>query len=90
MSTREEFEAWAISVGVVLSTQEDGTYTYASMRFALDAYQAATSRQDAKIKALRASLNWALSNISEEPYEWSSEEDADAHNAAIAAAKETP
>jgi len=90
MSTREEYEAWAISVGVVLSTQEDGTYTYASMRFALDAYQAATSRQDAKIKALRASLNWALSNISEEPYEWSSEEDADAHNAAIAAAKETP
>ena len=38
---------------------------------------------------LRDSLTWALSNISEEHYGWPSEEDADAHNAAIAAAKET-
>ena len=53
-------------------------------------YQAATSRQEARIEALRDSLNWALSSIIEEPYEWSSEENMDAHNAAIAAAKETP
>ena len=56
MSTRESFESWAASVGAVLSTQEDGSYTYASMRFALDAYQAATSRQEVKIKALVKAL----------------------------------
>ena len=44
--------------------------------------------QEAKIKALRDSLTWALSNISEEHYGWPSDEDAAAHNAAIAAAKE--
>ena len=38
---------------------------------------------------LRDSLTWALSNISEEHYGWPSDEDAAAHNAAIAAAKET-
>jgi len=49
---------------------------------------AATSRQEAQVKALRDSLTWALSNISEEHYGWPSDEDAAAHNAAIAAAKE--
>ena len=54
-----------------------------------DALKADAERQDAKIKALRDSLTWALSNISEEHYGWPSDEDAAAHNAAIAAAKET-
>ena len=53
-----------------------------------EGHKAATSRQEAKIKALRESLQWALSNISEEPYEWACEEDSDAHTAAIALSKE--
>jgi len=91
MSVREDFEAWAISVQLSTTRYEAlGSYAFYETRKAWESYQAATTRQEAKIKALRNSLNWALSNISEEPYEWSSEEDADAHNAAIAAAKETP
>ena len=53
-------------------------------------YQAATSRQEAKIKALRDSLNWALEQIVEEPFEWTCCENGDAHRAAIELAKETP
>lgn len=53
-----------------------------------EALNADAERQEAKIKALRESLQWALSNISEEPYEWSCEEDSDAHTAAIALSKE--
>ena len=85
MSIREEFEAW-------LETESGYAHKWMSpveKEACLKAYQAATSRQEARIKALRDSLNWALSSIIEEPYEWSSEENTDAHNAAIAAAKET-
>lgn len=56
----------------------------------LAGYQAATSRQEAKIKALRNSLNWALEQIVEEPFEWTCCENGDAHRAAIELAKETP
>ena len=56
----------------------------------LAGYQAAASRQEAKIKALRNSLNWALGQIVEEPYEWTCCENGDAHRAAIELAKETP
>ena len=88
MSTREDFEAWAISVQLSTTRYEGlGGYAFYETRKALESWQAATSRQEAKIKALRDSLTWALSNISEEHYGWSSEEDADAHNAAIDAMK---
>ena len=90
MSTEEDFEAWAKSRGHDLRKTINGTYLYSAALNAFAGYQAATSRQEAKIKALRDSLTWALSNISEEHYGWPSEEDAAAHNAAIAAAKETP
>ena len=53
-----------------------------------DALKADAERQEAKIRTLRKSLNWALSNF-EEPFEWSNEEDADAHKEAMAAVKET-
>ena len=90
MSTREDFEAWAISVQLSTTRCEGlGGYAFYETRKALESWQAATSRQEAKIKALRDSLTWALSNISEEHYGWSSEEDADAHNAAIDAMKGT-
>ena len=36
-------------------------------------------------KDMAEALGWALANIIEEPYEWSCEEDSDAHNAAIKA-----
>ena len=89
MSTREDFEAWAISVQLSTTRCEGlGGYAFYETRKALESWQAATSRQEAKIKALRDSLTWALSNISEEHYGWPSDEDAAAHNAAIAAAKE--
>jgi len=94
MSTREDFEAWAASVGAVLSTQEDGSYTYASMRFALDAYQAATLRQDAKIKSLVEALEAGPSLMHTYPDKskclCSHCEFIRLKNAAIEAAKETP
>ena len=92
MSVREDFEAWIDNPHKLNRRTEPGfteEYEHPWTLGAWAAYQAATSLQEAKIKALRDSLNWALSNISEEPYEWSSEENTDAHNAAIAAAKET-
>jgi len=90
MSTREDLEAWAGSVGYQLSKTElnSSGFAYGETVAAWAVWQAATSRQEAKIKALRDSLTWALSNISEEHYGWPSDEDAAAHNAAIAAAKE--
>ena len=32
---------------------------------------------------LRDAVKWALANITEEPYEWTCEEDSDAHRAAL-------
>ena len=94
MTTRqEEFEAWYSNYGEQPRSVEkspNGTYKFISAAVAWSTWQAATLRQEAKIKVLRESLAWALSNISEEPYEWSCEEDSDAHTAAIALAKETP
>ena len=87
MTIRQEFEAWAEGRYSTWKAS-DGSYVYDETQSACFAWEAATSRQEARIKALRDSLNWALSSIIEEPYEWSSEENTDAHNAAIAAAKE--
>lgn len=42
-----------------------------------------------KIKRLRESLQWALSNLNCEPYEWSSDEQVDAHNSALQIIEET-
>ena len=82
MSTREDFEAW------FFDEVEKNNAVLSDLEAMWLSYQAATTRQTVKIKALRKSLNWALSNFSEEPFEWSNEEDADAHKEAIAAAKE--
>lgn len=91
MTTRQSFEQWALSNGYsTTKVKRSIEYTHSRTCEAWLAYQAATSRLEAKIKALRESLQWALSNISEEPYEWSCEEDSDAHTAAIALAKATP
>lgn len=90
MTRRQDFEAWAKSFYLSLDLDEHECFVDARVGIAANAWQAATLRQEEKIKALRESLQWALSNISEEPYEWSCEEDSDAHTAAIALAKETP
>lgn len=42
-----------------------------------------------KIKKLRESLQWALSNLNCEPYEWSTDEQADAHESALQIIEET-
>ena len=53
MSTREDFEAWAISVQLSTTRCEGlGGYAFYETRKALESWQAATSRQEAKIKAL--------------------------------------
>lgn len=77
---------WAIEAETMLLKQAAEIEQLKKER---DALRADAERQEAKIKALRKSLNWALSNFSEEPFEWSAEEDADAHKEAMAAVKET-
>ena len=55
MSTREDFEAWAGPKGYPLRTIGTGeriSYSYGPTLSAFAGYQAATSRQEAKIKAL--------------------------------------
>ena len=53
MNTREDFEAWAISVQLSTTRCEGlGGYAFYETRKALESWQAATSRQEAKIKAL--------------------------------------
>ena len=53
MSIREDFEAWAISVQLSTTRCEGlGGYAFYETRKALESWQAATSRQEAKIKAL--------------------------------------
>lgn len=77
---------WGIDAAAMLRSQAAEIEQLKKER---DALRADAERQEAKIKALRKSLNWALSNFSEEPFEWSNEEDADAHKEAMAAVKET-
>jgi len=53
MSTREDFEAWAISVQLSTTRCEGlGGYAFYETRKALESWQAATSRQEAKVKVL--------------------------------------
>ena len=54
MNTREDFEAWAEDHAFVFerSTIPGRTYVYFNTEVAWKAYQAATSRQESKIKAL--------------------------------------
>ena len=53
MSTRESFESWAISVQLSTTRYEAlGSYAFYETRKAWESYQAATSRQEAKVKAL--------------------------------------
>jgi len=56
MSTREDFEAWAIDADYSVHKNKLGLYTMQRTKRAWDAYQAATSRQEAKIKALVGAL----------------------------------
>jgi len=56
MSTREDFEAWAIDADYSVHKNKLGLYTMQRTKRAWDAYQAATSRQEAKIKALVEAL----------------------------------
>ena len=44
--------------------------------------------RDHLIARLAAGLKWALDEVGVQPYEWSCDEQADAHNAAIAAVEE--
>ena len=41
--------------------------------------------QQARIEQLKSSVQWALSNINCEPFEWTCEEDSDAHRHTIEA-----
>ena len=41
--------------------------------------------QQSRIEQLKSSVQWALSNINCEPFEWTCEEDSDAHRHAIEA-----
>ena len=50
--------------------------------------EANSSRVRGAATALLTGLQWALDQISEEPYEWQTEEQTDAHLAAIAAVKQ--
>ena len=57
MSTREDFEAWAISVQLSTTRCEGlGGYAFYETRKALESWQAATSRQEAKIKQMLEAL----------------------------------
>lgn len=56
MSTREDFEAWAASRGHDLRKTINGTYRYSAALNAYAGWQAATSHQDVKIKALVEAL----------------------------------
>ena len=46
-----------------------------------------TAQREAELELdnlrLRDAVKWALANITEEPYEWTCEEDSDAHRAAL-------
>lgn len=46
---------------------------------------AANAALELEVVRLRECLEWALSNINCEPFEWSDEENADAHREAIEA-----
>lgn len=46
---------------------------------------AGVTELEATLKAAKAGIEWALSNINCEPFEWSDEENADAHREAIEA-----
>ena len=94
MSTEEDFEAWAKSRGHDLRKTINGTYLYSAALNAFAGYQAATSRQEAKIKALVEALEAGPSLM--HTYQDKSAclcshcEFIRLKNAAIAAAKETP
>ena len=67
MSTREDFEAWAKGVDLPIETDEHECFVDARVGIAANAYQAATSHQDAKIKALVEALEglmlWQVRNV---------------------------
>lgn len=87
MSTRADFEAWAASRGHDLRKTINGTYRYSAALNAYAGWQAATSHQEAKIKALTASLEtlrYGILNTCNEAEMLALIEKA------IAAAKETP
>lgn len=56
MRIREDFEAWAKGVDLPLELDEHECFVDARVGIAANAYQAATSHQDAKIKALVEAL----------------------------------
>lgn len=47
------------------------------------------AHRDHLITRLTTGLKWALSEVGMEPHEWSCDEQADAHNAALAAIEES-
>lgn len=68
MSTREDFEAWAGPKGYPLRTIGTGeriSYSYGPTLSAFAGYQAATSRQEAKIKALVEALEQIKHSITQ-------------------------
>jgi hypothetical protein len=101
MSTREDFEAWAISVQLSTTRCEGlGGYAFYETRKALESWQAATSRQEAKIKALVDALEEATPSMPREDAmcHYGLVKQADCDNCqriarsikALAATKETP
>lgn len=98
MTTRQDFEAWAIDADYSVHKNKLFLYTMQRTKRAWAAYQAATLRQEAKIKALVEALEeldkkWREFNV----YEFGLQgEETDAFyslpstTAAIDAAKETP
>jgi len=67
MSTREDFEAWAGSVGYPLTKTElnSSGFAYGETTAAWKVWQAATSRQEAKIKALVEALEQIKHSITQ-------------------------
>ncbi len=98
MNTRQEFEAWYSDGGQAprsIEKNDLGNYLLSNTYLAWMAWQAATSRQEAKIKALVDALEY-FDNLIEHQYTGSREAMSALQHAsnlvvtALATAKETP
>ena len=92
MSTREDFEAWAISVQLSTTRCEGlGGYAFYETRKALESWQAATSRHEVKITNLLnalQSLSRQVERMRESGVVWDDVGPEQMAIEAIAAAKE--